>query len=550
VLKSLHIENYVLIDQLTVSFESGFSVVTGETGAGKSIFLDALGLLSGKRADVNALSNKEKKCVVEGTFHIAHLPIQSFFVENELDYDNITIIRREITPVGKSRAFVNDTPVNLNQLKELAVLLIDIHSQHQTLQINDTHFQFEMLDVFCNHTKEVLSYKEEFQEYKFNKQQLKILQDKEAKIALDKDYFEFLLQELEIIDIGQENFDELQQELVTLENTEEIKSKLFYVEQVLGGDESILPVLKEVKNKLTSIKKYLNQAESLEERVNSSLLELEDIAIEISKTQDGLFFDQERITILTEQIDKINSLLQKHRVSNADELIQIKNDLAQKLADMDSVKDEITTLESLIEQQTQHLKVKANQISIKRKESSIALQKEIVSMLVQLGMPGANFIIQLEKTAELTENGLDQVMFLFSANKGVQPQKLTQVASGGELSRLMLSLKAIAKDTTYMPTLLLDEIDTGVSGEIADKMATMMREISFGRQVISITHLPQIAAKGQHHYYVEKYEKNNHTFSTMKKLSKEERVNELAKMLSGEKLTEAAIKNAKELLVD
>lgn len=548
-LKHLSVQNYALIDQLEVEFSDGLTIITGETGAGKSILLGALGLIAGSRADTQALQDKTKKCFVEASFNIKDYSLKNFFSSNDLDYEVTTTIRREINPEGKSRAFINDTPVTLNQLKELAEHLIDIHSQHQTLTLNGSEFQLSVVDAFADHSELTIEYAADFRKFKLLEKQLFELTEKESQAKKDLDYFQFQFNELEDAHLNGNKQLEMEQELETLNNAEDIKLYLSKAENGLaGGEQNLLSTLNEIKIILASMAKFKPEINELSIRLTSSYLELKDIANELDSLEGDIVYDPKRIDILTQMLDAIYRLQQKHQVKSIEELITIKDDLSNKLLDFNSLEAEIEKVKKELNSLQKSLSALAKKMTANRKKVIPKLEKEIASLLSSLSMPNAQLKVSHTASEILTKNGLDTVSFLFSANKGSDFKELNKVASGGELSRLMLSIKSLIAQLTALPTIIFDEIDTGVSGDVADKVGTIMNQMAKAMQVITITHLPQIASKGQSHLFVYKEDKNNKTYSNIKKLTAEERVQEIAKMLSTGTPTAAAISNAKELL--
>lgn len=550
-LKRLTIQNYVLIDSLDVKFNKGLTIITGETGAGKSILLGAMGLILGNRADSQVLLNKEKKCIIEGEFEISSYQLKDFFYENELDYEASTNIRREISPEGKSRAFINDTPVNLTVLKELGVRLVDIHSQHETLTLNNSSFQLSVVDVYAAHKTEIDNYKKIFSEYTKIIFKLNELTALEQKAKADADYFQFQFDELESAQLEPGQKEVLEQELQTLNNAEEIKSGLGRAYNAIAeGDTNMLTQLSTLLSSLNSIGKFNTKIATLAARLQSNYVELKDIASELEMVQDEINFNPERAEIINERLNVIYKLEQKHRVNSVDDLLELQQELSEKLSGFQTLDADILKLTAESKRRKSDLLELASVISTNRKKASQKIEKEIRKMLDEVGMPNAVLKIELTTLENETFNatGTDKIFFLFSANKGVHYQELNKVASGGELSRLMLCIKALIAKLTLLPTIIFDEIDTGVSGEVAFKVGNIIKKISDQHQVIAITHLPQMASKGDEHLLVYKESVKNSTSTKVKELSKADRVNEIAKMLSGDELTTAAIKNAKELL--
>jgi DNA repair protein RecN (Recombination protein N) len=548
-LKSITINNYALIDELNINLDSGLTIITGETGAGKSILLGALALVLGDRADSSALQEKTKKCVVEGVFDLSKQKLKSFFADNDLDYETLCTIRREISAEGKSRAFINDTPVTLQVLKTLGESLIDVHSQHQTLILNKANFQLAVVDAFAEHVKDVDAYTTDYAAYKKRSEQLIVLENEEAQSKKDVDYFQFQFTELEQADLDAIDLPAMESELQTLMNAEDIKANLLRITNSLtGGDVNLLSSLSEVKQVLTQLAKFNKEIAALSERTNASLIELKDIAREIESVEEDVVYNPKRMEELSAKTDELNRLLLKHRVQNTADLIAIRNTLADKLQGISSLDIQIEKLKKEMALAEKNLFSKAQKLSKARQAAMPQIEKEISKTLTQLGMPNAQLIVKSDVTDKLTATGIDSVGFLFSANKGSNAKELNKVASGGELSRLMLSIKALVAKLTQLPSIIFDEIDTGVSGDVANKVGEIMSKMGVSMQVIAITHLPQIAGKGAAHLFVFKEIKNGKTFTRIKELNKEERIYEIARMLSTDKPTDAAIKNAKELL--
>ncbi|MDP2388662.1 MAG: DNA repair protein RecN [Bacteroidota bacterium] len=548
-LKQLSIKNYALIEESTIYFPKGLTVITGETGAGKSILLGALGLVLGNRAETDVLSDKTKKCVVEGTFDISTYNLKDFFTTNDIDFENETTLRREISPEGKSRAFINDSPANLSVIKELAERLIDVHSQHETLLLNQTSFQFRVLDAFAGIKTELSGYRSAFSEYQTIKKKLNELQEKEAQLKKDLDYFKFQFNELEALSPKENESEQLEKESETLENAETIKGNLSSIFNVVNGDaENIVAQLNSVKTIANQLAKYGEEFEELSRRINSSLLELKDIAEEAAALEDKTVFNQERLQTVNERLDSYNRLFKKHGLKTEAELIALRNDFEDKIGSIENFDEELAKLQKQLKDIQAQLSKEASAISAERKKSIPGIETEIKKMLETLSMPNAQFKVECKAREEFNANGLDDIRFVFSANKGSEFKELHKVASGGELSRLMLCIKALVAKLTALPAIIFDEIDTGVSGDVADKIGTILQQMGSDMQVISITHLPQLASKGQNHLFVYKTDTKEKTISNIKQLSKEERVVEIAKMLSTGKPTEAALSNAKELL--
>ncbi len=548
-LKRLYISNYALIEELDVSFPGHLTVITGETGAGKSIFLEALGLALGNRADVGALQNKGKKCVIEVDFDVKNYDLRDFFVKNGLDYENPVILRREISPEGKSRSFINDSPVTLAVLKEISDSLIDVHSQHQTLLLNQTKFQLQLIDSFAGTTNDFVLYQKNFKQLQENKKQLEELESKERQAKKDLDYYQFLFNELNEFELNENDLKKLEEESSTLENAEFIKSALSKAaENLEGGESNLLSSLAQLKQSLQTITKFGNAYKELYERIIASHIELKDIYAELENEEGKLVFDPEKLNDVNDKLDKINRLLKKHSVNSIADLLRVKEEVEGKLQLFNSLEAEIEKLKKEISKTVVSCKKQAKDISDKRKKSTGSIEKSIDSILSDLSMPNAKFKIQLNSKEELSSTGIDEISFMFSANKGGEFKELHKVASGGEMSRLMLSLKSVLAQKRALPTIIFDEIDTGISGDVANKMGNIFTQMSGNMQVISITHLPQIASKGQHHLFVYKNDDKDKTRSFIKVLGKDDRTVEIAKMLSTGKPTESAIKNAKDLL--
>ena len=548
-IQSLSIENYAIINSLEIDFSRGLSIITGETGAGKSILLGALSLILGKRADTSILKDKTRKCIVEGTFDIRDYGFQDFFVENDIDYEDYTILRREISPNGKSRAFINDTPVNLNLLTETGIRFIDIHSQHQNLNLGNSQFQLKVIDSF-SHTEELLKqYQEVYSFYRKLLKEYEELQEKSRQSQSDLDYYQYQYEQLDVARLKSGEQDELEQELETLSHAEEIGNSLDSSSGMLGGhDNSILSQLKEVYTVINKITRFFPGVAGYGKRLESAYIELKDIENELEAIKEKIELDPEKLAYINERLDLIYSLEQKHKANNIKELLDIKESLRHKI-------DEVTSYESRLEELRQKRDVsekKLNELALKlsqrRQESLKNIEKEVTLLLVDLGIPNGRFKIKHNTVADYTINGIDRVQFLFSANKNIELQDISRIASGGELSRLMLSIKSLLSDSSGLPTIIFDEIDMGVSGEIADKVGNIIKRMSAGMQIINITHLPQVACKGDFHYLVYKSDEGESTTAHIKLLSNEERHIEIARMLSGEELTEAAMQNARELL--
>ena len=548
-LKQLSIKNYALIEESTIHFPEGYIVITGETGAGKSILLGALGLVLGNRAESDALFDKTKKCVVEALFDVSNLQLEELFTTHDIDFEQETYIRREINADGKSRAFVNDTPVTLAVLKELSERLIDVHSQHQTLMLNQHTFQFKLIDAFAQLKQQLITYSDDFSNYQSVKKQLNELKAKEAQLKKERDFLQFQLDELEQFSPKEEELETLQKESEVLENAESIKQQLTTISELINGDhENVISKLNLLKPVLNQLSRFGENYNELNKRFSEVYIELKDIASESSALCDDISADPERLQIVNERLDSYNRLLKKHSVANEKELIALWKEMKEKIAVILSFDDDVERLEK--EMNTLHKKLgsQAKLLSDHRKKIIPEIEKNVSNMLEQLSMPNAKFKIELKEKAEFGILGKDEINFLFSANKGSEFKDIEKVASGGELSRLMLCIKSLAAQKTALPVIIFDEIDTGVSGDVADKIGSILKAMGKNRQVISITHLPQIASKGTSHLFVYKEDHSTKTISKIKQLQNEERILEIAKMLSSGKPGEAAINNAKELL--
>ena len=548
-LTSLSIKNFALIEQLEMNFSNQLSIITGETGAGKSILLGALGLVLGKRADLTSLKDKEQKCVIEAQFQISKYNLQDFFATNDLDYEDTTIIRREILPSGKSRAFVNDSPVNLNELQDLGEYLLDIHSQHQTQELSNEAYQIEILDAIANHQNLLIDYKQNLAKYKSAKSELKKLHAEKDALSKEQDYNSFLLEELLSANLKADEQEELENVFEKLNNVEFIKESLDK-SLALANEEQIgiIQNLKEVKISLQKIVGLSSEFNDLFERVSSTLIEFEDISIELSQQAEKLVNDPEKLDLVNQKLQTIYSLQKKHQVESIAELLIIQNDLDSKLVLVDDLENQIQKLENQSNESVLILDKIASEISKNRSKAVPVLVNQITEILIQLGMPNARFQFEIKQTQNYLPLGKDEVQLLFSANKGTDFGLLKKVASGGEMSRIMLAVKAILANYSKLPTIIFDEIDTGVSGEIAHKMGDIMKGMSSKMQVFAITHLPQIAAKGNQHYKVFKSSEGENTISELKLLSQNERVVEIAEMLSGKDISDSALNHAKALL--
>lgn len=549
-LKQLYIKNFTLIDELNISLYPGFSVITGETGAGKSIILGAIGLLLGNRADSKAIKAGRDRCVIEAHFDLSRYGMQKFFDDNDIDYDaDDTIIRRELTAAGKSRAFINDTPVPLTRMRELGEQLVDIHSQHQNLLLQKEDFQLNVVDIIAQDADQLKVYQKEYYAYRKAKELLEELKAEIAKNRENEEFMRFQHKELDDANLQESELEQLEQEAETLSHSEDIKTALFEADNALSGDDdSILDKLKNATHHLENICDVYPSMADVAGRMQSSYIELKDIAQEISSSVDHVEFDPNRLDAINTRLDKLYTLQQKFHVETVTELIATRDRIAEQLSHIDNGDEDIEEKEKEVAALLAKAEKQAALLTSIRQKSAKAIEKEMKGRLIPLGIPNVRFEIAFADKP-LSGNGADKVSFLFSANKSTQLQPVSQVASGGEIARVMLSLKAMISGAVKLPTIIFDEIDTGVSGKIAEKMADIMEEMGrLNRQVLSITHLPQIAAKGSHHYKVLKEETENGTISHMKELNNQERIEEIAQMLSGSDITQAALANAKELL--
>ena len=548
-LKSLSIKNYALIDSLTIDFGSDLNILTGETGAGKSILLGAIGLIVGQRADSSVLRVKSEKCTAEGIFEIRNYGLQNFFDENELDYEEVTILRREITPQGKSRAFINDTPVNVKILHDLGLKLIDIHSQHQSLELNEKNYQLQLVDLVAGNSELLKTYSSAYKKYLSIQENLNktlILIDQSKK---DFDYFEFQFSQLSDARLLEGEQEKLEALLGKLTHAEDIKTVFGHAVQSFSADErSVLSVLKENLTNIGKLKIVLPEAEQIFTRLESVYIELKDIAAESAAVEDRAENDPERIEQVNQRLDLIYSLQQKHRVTTIAELLAIQSDFEAKIQLVSSYDQEIEQMQNAIETQKVLLNELSGQIGKQRKSVAPAIETKVIEVLRNVGIPNASLQLKFGRLADFSFTGLDEVSFMFSANKNQELQEIGKIASGGEMSRLMLAIKTLITDARSLPTIIFDEIDSGISGEIAVKMGVILEQMSKTIQVLNITHLPQIAAKGKHHYKVFKFDENEQTFTSIRKLNEQERVEEIAEMLSGENYSSTAKETAKELL--
>ena len=550
-LQSIHIQNYALIELLDIDFHAGFSVITGETGAGKSIILGAIGLLVGQRADTKAIKAGANKCIVEARFNISSYQLESFFEEHDLEFEEgECILRRELYASGKSRAFINDTPASLAQMKVLGEKLIDVHSQHQNLLLNHEDFQLNVLDILAYDDLDLQTYRELYAAYKKVSHELSDIQKQAEKNRQDEDYIRFQLEQLEAANLQSGEQEMLEQEGETLSHAEEIKSSIYKVDQLLSSDDTtMLSVAKDCMHTLQSISRVYSPAQEWIERLNSCYIELKDLAHEISNAGEEVEFNPTRLEFVNERLNLIYSLQQKHRVSSVEELIHITNDYRNQLDTITSYDSRIQELQKQKDALYNKVLAQASALTKLRTKAAKEIEQQMQAYLIPLGMPNVRFAVELITKKEPDTKGMDGVNFLFSANKNGVLQNVATIASGGEIARVMLSLKAMIASAVKLPTIIFDEIDTGVSGSIAEKMALIMQEMGRAdRQVISITHLPQIAAKGTTHYKVYKEDTDIGTNSHIRQLNQEERIHEIANMLSGATLTEAALNNAKALL--
>ena len=551
-LKHLAISNYALIDSLSIAFDDGFSVITGETGAGKSILLGALGFVLGDRSDSSIMLDETKKCAVEATFVVDNERFKPFFEENDLDFEEELILRRELSPTKKSRAFINDTPVTAQQLKELGNQLVDIHSQHDSLLLTNSDFQLKIVDDAANNAPLLLEYQKVYNTYITLRNELRQLRDMSQKNVAENDFLAFQLDELLKADLQDDEYDEVSQRLELLENAEEVKTLLAQSLSTLSESElSILNQLNDLKSSVDKLRRYVPQAEQYSERLESTKIELKDIAQDLDSLQDSTQFDAASLNEIQERFDLLQRLMMKHHVSVYADLLKIREELQHKVGAFANIDEEIAQKEQELKKCEKELTKLADELSVKRKKVKVSFEKAVTEIIHQLKMPHGVFEIELSENSEyskFSESGKDNVRFLFSANKGIAPDDMSRVASGGELSRLMLAIKAVAAENNYIPTLIFDEIDTGVSGEVASKLGDIMQKMGESLQIVSITHLPQIASKAKNHFFVYKDESEQKTRSCIRLLSHDERVTEIAKMLSNDKITPEAIKAAEVIL--
>jgi len=548
-LLQLSIKNYVLIENQKIDFQSGFSVLTGETGAGKSIILGALGLLLGDRADKEVVMQQTTKCIVEGHFDITKLNTKGFFIENDLDFEDVSIIRREVNINGKSRAFINDTPVRLHILKQFGLLMMDVHSQNQNAQLNSSEYRLNIVDSYANHESVLIDYQTQYADFISKSTHLDELKIQLREQKNEQEYHQFLFDELEALALNPGEQSELEEELNMLNHAEEIKSSVYQVSSLLASSEdNIIEKLETGQISLEKIAAYLESAKSLSDRLNSVSIELKDIADEITRLDNHVQFDQGRLSEVEERLNDIYSLNRKHHKNHSDELIELKEELSNKIYGISELEEQVRSLENDLYVLLDELKKKADKIHENRKSAATKIENLVIDLLKELGLQSAKLKIQLDKKQELSSYGWDVAQFLFSANKGVQLSEMKKVASGGEMSRLMLAFKYVMATKKSLPTIVFDEVDSGVSGEIADKLAALMGKLGAKIQVISITHLPQVAARADAHYLV--YKENESIFARSKitKLNTQQRLHEIAGMLSGAQIEESAIKHAEKLL--
>ncbi len=548
-LTRLSISNYAIIDNLNIEFHEKLNSVTGETGAGKSIILGALGLILGNRADLSVLKDQSKKCIVEGVFEIGNYNLRSFFEENDLDFESTTIIRREITSSGKFRAFINDTPVNLKTMRDLGLCLIDIHSQHQNLELGNRKFQLDLVDTVSGSAEVLQQYRVIYSEFvQLNKDLYELIEKSETESA-DLDYWQFQFNQLNEAGLQENEQEEQETLLAQLNHAEEIKNAFTEVRHLLDQEHfSVLTNLKESRKRLENIQNYISDVPGLVERLQSSLFEIKDILDETERLAADIEHDPGKIEIITDRLNLIYSLQQKHHVSTVNELIELKNSFDEKINQVTGYEDEIRTVKNNLEKCRLKLEEKAKELTAIRKKSFKQIETAIVGDLQQLGMLKSKLEVVHEQLTDFTSSGKDAVSFLFSANTDSAPNEISKVASGGEMSRLMLAIKNLLRKSKALPTVIFDEIDSGVSGEIALKMGSIIKSFSASTQIINITHLPQVAAKGDAHYLVYKFEENGKTYTSIKQLTQTERIVELAKMVGGENYTETTLKTAEELL--
>ena len=548
-LKNLSIKNYLLIEDLSVSFNNGFTVITGETGAGKSILVGGISLILGKRADLSVNRDKSKKCIIEGVFDIGSFNLKSVFDENELDYETETILRREILVSGKSRAFINDSPVNLNQLSVIGSKIIDIHSQHQNIEVLNSEFQFELLDLISNNEENIRFYKRLYEDYKLKSKDLEELIERKQSLIQSMDYNRYILEEIDNSNILEEDLNDLENLQNSLSNFEEFSKELNQSSQIISDDDiGLISSLSRLKNSIDKISRNSQKFNSISKRILSIKIEIEDISNEIDDSLNSLEQNPEKLNTIINKIDKINNLLRKHSLNSVNELSILRNNLAEKVNTTENIDDEIEHLKKECENLKIKLKSSAIKIHEKRKSVIFDLTSQIENVLNELGMVNSKFKINLSKTTNFYSNGMDLIDFEFLANKGYEFKKIKDAASGGEMSRIMLSIKSIMAKYKQLPSIIFDEIDTGVSGEISKKMGIIMKELGTKIQTFSITHLPQIAAMGESHFMIYKNDTDGYTKTKITRLNDNERIVEIAKMLEGNNASESAYTHAKQLL--
>lgn len=548
-LKRLHISNYALIQKLDISFDEGFSVITGETGAGKSILLGALGFALGDRADTNVLYDKEEKCVVEAEFLLSNKTLQLLFEENDLDFEQECTFRRELTPTKKTRAFINDTPVTLQTMKEIGSQLVDIHSQHDSLLLTNNDFQLSLLDEIAQNADNLSDYKAEYTNWNALKRHLDELKEMAEKNATENDYLKFQFEELDKANLKEGEYAEIEQTLQVMENAEEIKTLLVNANTLLeNSDTAILQQINDLCSTLTRLKQLIPSTEGMDERIENLKVELKDIAYDLDRLEGDTQFDEEQMATLLERFDLLNRLMMKHHVADFDALITLRDDLKAKVSAYENIDEEIAKAQRQWQESEKKLSQYAQKLHDKRQKAAKGFADDVTGLVRQLAMPFAVFSIEVKKQGNYSLNGFDHITFLFSANKGMEVNEMSRVASGGELSRLMLSIKSVVSGYNYIPTLIFDEIDTGVSGEVAAKIGNIMSQMGQSLQLLSITHLPQVASKAAHHYFIFKDNDGEKTKSNIKVLDQEERIKEIAKMLSNDKITPEAMKAAEVLL--
>ncbi|MDR2118236.1 MAG: DNA repair protein RecN [Tannerellaceae bacterium] len=549
-LKSLFIQNFVLIDSLDIRFNDSFTVITGETGAGKSIILGALSLVLGQRADTKSIKSGEDKCVIEAAFDVSSYRLESLFRENELEYNPETcILRRELFASGRTRTFVNDSPASLNVVKELGNRLIDIHSQHQNLLLADTKFQMRVVDVMAQNEALLLRYRQEYTRYQSVKKELKELKEKASRTKQDEDYVRFQLKQLEEAKLADGEQEALEEEQKALSNTEAIKGALYKITDLLNGEEKGgVNYIREALSAAEALEQYYPGAKDIAERLRTAYIDLKDLAAETETQKEDVESDPERLQWIHERLDTLYTLQQKHRLSTIGELIALQENYRRRLEDIESFDEQLNTLTAQQDAAHKELLNQSRLLSKQRRKAAEHISSHLIDKLSQLGMPHTRFHIDFTAKSEPESDGMDDMRFLFSANRSGDLERVAQIASGGEISRLMLCIKAMIAGFTALPAIIFDEVDMGVSGDIADKMGDIMQNLSTKMQVIAITHLPQIASKGKEHYFVYKQDTAEHTLTQIRKLSPEERIMEVARMLSGASLTEASLANARELL--